>query len=308
MNNTTPSQPTRADMSQAPGSDLSFDDLFPVNGESLGVSQAPASGTTPQQPQQPQAAPTTPQAPDFFIRAGQSVYKTEEDAVKGIQHKDELIGRYRQYLETKGINPDTLQEPQTPSPQPATPQHQGPSFTYLNNGKKLHSDLAAAMQANDPEKWETVLRTYNSELLQSQFAPVAPLMAEVARTRAIRQVSSEIPDFNTFIAGEDYRHTLDSLPILKQAVEASENNLEMADKLGELYKLTYLASQGSRKSTEPITPVTPVVATQTPARPTISPSSMTPPQPQAAPNLNTIEGRRQYMQELEQRGIKEKVF
>lgn len=287
--NTTPG--TSIDMSGAPGADISFDDLFPVEPQSTGPQSQP--GTTP--PVQPQAPVAAPPAPEFFLKGTKSVYKTPEDAIKGLDTKDDLIERYRSFLSTQGVDPNTLQPTKKPEPQ-AQP---------VNPDEKLFDDLSGAVGRGDKRGYAEVLRNYMAE----QFAPVAPLMSEVARQRAVRQVSQEVPEFTSFISGDDYKQTLESLPRLKQAIEAAEGNLSMADSLGELYKITYLAAQGRRKP-EPVVaaPVAAPVQSTPAARPTTSPSTMTPPQPSAPLDMRTSEGRKALIRDLEARGILDRQF
>lgn len=284
-----PNSSGQMDFHDAPGADMSFDDLFPSEADTAVVQ--PAAPETP-----PAEKPQAP-APDFFIKAGRTVYKTQADAEEGISHKDTLIDKYRSFLATQGVDPDTLQ---TVPPKPTEP----PSpYTYLGNDKKLYTDLAAAADRRDPEAYARTLRQYNSEVLASEFAPIAPLISEVARQRAIRQVSSEVPEFTNFVASEDYRQTLETLPRLKEAISHAENDFRGADSLGELYKIAYLASQGRRKP-EPVV----AVPNPTPTRPTTSPSTMTPPTPTTPPNMRTSEGRKTLIRDLEARGVLDRTF
>lgn len=295
------------DLSSAPGSNMSFDDLFPVEPEN--ASQAPL-GTTPQQPTQTPQEPVTPQ---HFLRSvdGKIVYDSAEEAIKGISHKDALIERQRNFLSAQGYDPNTLQlitrpEPQAPTAAPTSP------YTYLDNGDKLFDDLTAAATKGDKKAWVSLMRQYNTEVLANEFAPIAPLISEVARQRAVRQVTQEAPDFSTFQASPAYRATLEKLPRLKQAIDQAENNFQMADALSELYQMTYLIDQGLRKNAEPpVTLATPVVqsAPNPPtARPTMSSSTMSPPQPTSAPDLTTSQGRQQLIKDMEARGIKDRQW
>lgn len=292
------------DLSTAPGADINFDDLFPVEAESLVVAPPQAApGTNP-----PAAAPQAPQGNEFFLQGNTSRYKTAEEAIKGLDTKDAMIDNYRNFLKTKGINPDTLEAVQ-PEPQaPSTPQS---PYKYLNNEQKLYEDLARQART-DPAAWGRTLREYNQEVLSAQVAPILPLLTEVSRQRAVRQVSQEATDFPTFIGSPAYSETLNKVPILKQAIENAENNFNMADSLPQLYQLAYMVGQNFRKPEPVAAPAAPapVAATpQHPARPTTtSPSYMTPPQPGAPPDMRTSAGRKALIQDMEARGIKDFSF
>jgi hypothetical protein len=300
-----PDNPTQApgqngsyiNMSRAPGADLSFDDLFPVEPENVSAAPQAPQGTTP-------PAPAAPSAPYLKSEDGRIVYNTSEDAIKGIAHKDALVERYRTYLSSQGIDPNTLQssrpEPQAPAPTTTT----NSQYTYLDHEDKLFDELSAAATKGDKKAYGQLLRTYNREILNQEFAPIAPLIAEVARQRAVRQVSSEAPEFSTFQSSDRYRDTLDKLPKLKQAIELAENDLNMADSLGELYRITYLVSQGMNKPEVVVPAAAPAAPVQNPPRPTtMQPTSMAPPQPGVAPDLRTSEGRKSLIRDMEARGI-----
>ena len=281
----------KVNLSAAPGADINFDDLFPVEPENLGAPQAPPSGTVPQQ---------TPQAPDFLIKSedGKIVYKTAEEAINGIRHKDELVERYRTYLQSQGVDPNTLQK-KDPEPQVQNPQ--GPQFKYLGNEDKLFDALSGAVQTQNKKAYAQALREYNEEVMQQSFAPVAPFISEVARQRAVREVSKEAPEFVTFQSSAAYNEALDRLPKLKQAIEYAENDFNAAASLPELYKIAYLVSQGMKRP-EPVA-AAPAAPTPAPvARPTLASSTMTPPQPSAPPSMANADSRKQLINDLLARG------
>ena len=279
---------TRVDLSAAPGADTTWEDLFP----SEDAPTPPQTTAAPEHPpQEPPQAP--PPAPEFFIRASKSVYKTPEDAVKGLDEKDSLIDSLRQYaIEKTGYDPVTRQPARQ---EPQAPQSQ---FQYLGNGKKLFDDLSDAVTRRDPERYEQVLRTYNNEQLAVNFAPVAPLLSEVARQKAIRTSGKDIP---SFLDSPEYKQTLEAMPTLQNAIQSAEADFSFSDRLPELYQLAYLAAQGRRVQAAPPQPVP-----QTPppaARPTTAPSTMTPPAPGVNPDMRTSEGRKALIRDAESRGV-----
>jgi hypothetical protein len=297
------------DMSQAPGANVSFDDLFPPEGEPAAQPQV-AQGTPP--PQTPQA----PQGP--FLKAGDTVYNTAEDAVNGTIHKDDYIRRARTFLQENGIDPNEFRRVQSmpqaqPEPQPSSPS----PYKYLGNGKQYYQDLAsAANPANpDPVRYEQIQRQYQKEVFQEEFrnsmSPYGPAIAETFRQQAIRNVSVEIPDFQRFIESQEYKKTVESNPLLKEMISIGENNPEAAKRLPEVYRQAYLINQGLNRQMNPGSPapmVPPVQNTPT-ARPTttMSPSTMTPPS-QGRPTQNWTtdrEARKQLIQDSEARGLRD---
>src|SRR5581483_8469419 len=269
-------------MSDAPGADIGFDDLFPPETNNLGAPQAPPQGTNPQEP--PQATPPTEAD---FIRAGQTVYRTREDA-------------------EKGIDPDEL-KPRPKAPEPTTTPEPPSQFKYYQN-PKMFDELSEAVKAQDKVRYQQILEQHNLEQMNAVFAPVAPYIAEVARQRAVRQVADEVPDFTQFINSQGYRETLKSLPSLEMAVKNAESNFAMAENLGELYKIAYLVNQGRNRSANPA----PIQQSVPPpaVRPTTAPSTMTPPAP-APPTSDWTtnrDSRRQLIKDMEGRGIKDVAF
>jgi len=289
-----PNTTLSAQLQNAPGADIPFDELFPVEGSP--VLQGPDSGTSPQTAQQTQ--------PEFFLKAGKSVYKTPEDAAQGVAHKDQLIDRYRAYLQEQNIDPDTLQtRPKQQAQDPNDP------YTYLGKEGTLFDNLSAALQRHDKAGYDRTMQAYNQELLNAQLAPLAPLIAEVAQQRAVRKVSEEAKDFSTFRYSEDFNSARKSIPLLDNAIKAAESDYRMAEQLPDLYKMVYLISQSGRNRPEPVVNA----ASPQPApsvRPTTAPSTMTPP----PPGVNTsnwatsTDSRKQLIKDMEGRGIKDFPF
>lgn len=266
---------SRVDFASAPGADMSFDDLFPP-------SEGPAS--------QPQAAPGTPPpstpqaASQPFLKAGDSVYLSAEDAARGIEHKDQLVARYRTFLQENGFDPND------PHPKAATqtnaPAAEPSQYKYYKTGK-LYDALATALSTKNVQEYERIQTEHAREAAQDEFtrmyAPYAPLMAETARQRAFREVSKEIPDFNTFYGSDGYKAVTSQVPLIHEMELIGESNPEAAKRLPELYKMAYLVHQGLNRTQAPVPAlnVPPVQNSPTarPQTPTLSPSSLTPPAP-----------------------------
>lgn len=279
--------------SSAPGGDaFTLDDLFPeAEGQ---VSPTPATPEHPQVTSQPQADPSS--EPDYFLRAGKSVYKTREDAEKSLEYKDSLIEDMRQKAIAK-FGYDLANDRPTNST-PSQPSQAQP-VNYAQDGKKFYYDLSDAVSKQDAGKYAEVTQKFVYDLL----APVAPLLGEVARTRAERITEGEIADFGNFKRSNSYTETLSSMPVLKQAIEVAENSPEAANQLPDLYKLAYFAGQGRRVPELMRAQQTASQAQPTPARPTTTPSTMAPPPPAPPPDLRTSEGRKAIMAAAEAKGV-----
>lgn len=268
------------DLSKAPGADQDWDALFQNPENPTALQPQVASGTNP--PQQPQAT----QDPQVFLKAGDTVYNTAEDAIKGTEHKDQLIARYRSFLSDQGVDPNTLQRQQQPQAQ--QPQQQQPTnsqYKYLGN-PNFFDDVAAAAQARDKVKYEQLMSAHAREsaqsALQEMLDPWRSTLAETNRNRAIRQATTEVPDFDKFIAGPGYKKVMDSFPLYKEMVQIGENDPVAAQRLPEVYKSMYLIYQGMNQGQPQVQtqvsnapPNTPTVRSQ----PTLQPSALTPPAP-----------------------------
>lgn len=231
-----------------PGGDMSLDELFP-NPEL--TPQAPAPAQAP--------APQAPVAPDFFLKAETgTVYKTKEDAVRGISEKDRTIERLKEELKAK-------QGPVTPQAQPQSQDD------YAEDFFKRLEDAATKRDA----------RAYANTLAEFQMAalaPYAPLLVDVAKEKAIR-ANEDAGDFRAFVGSSEYLETLERFPTLKNAIQFAESDPRMGHQLPEFYRLAYDSSM-SRKAVEANRQLSQSIpASQpapTPSRPTLSSSTPTP--------------------------------
>lgn len=291
------------DLSGAPGADKSWDEMF-LNPETTPAVPATSNGQGTNPPQAPQA--TQESAP--FLKAGDTVYMTAEDAARGTEHKDALIARYRTYLTDNGIDPNELKRAQAQPQAPA--QASNSQYKYLENGKLYYDDLSDAVKRHDEKAYGDITRRFQQEVIQSTLAPYAPLLAESARQRAIRRVSTEIPEFTKFMESADFKRTTDSIPLYKEMLQIGENDPTASERLPEVYKAIYLTFQGLNRSAQvqqaPVIQAPPVTNTPT-ARPvpTMSQSTLTPP-PQGRDTRTWStdrEARKQLIQDGEARGI-----
>jgi hypothetical protein len=272
----------RINLQNAPGADYNFDDLFP-NPEVTPQQSQVATSETPSQ-QTPQATENQP-----FLKAGNSVYLTAEEAAKGIEHKDALVTRYRDFLAQQGFDPNELRPKAAPQVQPQVVDN-------FDSGK-LFDELASAAQRGDKAAYGRIQESYQrkiaQDVVQNVLAPYAPLMAETARQRAIREVSAEIPDFPNFIGSEAFRRVSDSIPIYKDMLQLGENNPEASKRLPEVYKSMYLVNQGLTRQAQVSQPqaqqvTAPPVQNTPTGRPqqSLTPSTLTPPNQSAIDTRN----------------------
>lgn len=247
------------------GGALTWDELFPPEPGAPAGSQG---ATTPQggtQPTTPAPATTPAQANAAFelkTKTG-TVYKSIEDAQKGIEHKDTLIEqlRQREILRT-GIDPVTGQQVQL---QPASQ-----NVNYMQDRKRYVDDLTQAAQKNDSDAiWQA-----QTKLVSDMLAPLAPVMSNFAKQQAIETLSGEIKDIREFIGGEDYQKALEDTPDLRDAINRAENDYQHHQRLSGLYKVAYRVSQGIRLPE--ILKAQPAQAVQ-PIRTTTAPSTLPPP-------------------------------
>lgn len=259
----------RISLTDAPGADQNWDELFP-NPELISATQS-----------QTATQGTNPQTGQPFLKAGDTVYNTAEDAIQGTAHKDELIANYRRFLSEQGVDPNTLQRAQqTVQQSQAEPAKTNSQYKYYGN-PEFFDKVADAAQRRDRVEYERLMSTHTQEAISAQLDPWRATLAETNRFRAIRQATAETPDFGKFIDGPGYKKVMDSFPLYKEMVQIGENDPVAAQRLPEVYKSMYLIyqgmnqTQGQVQSTTSTTQVNPTVRQQA----TLQPSSLTPPPP-----------------------------
>jgi hypothetical protein len=285
-----PINPTAVSFDDMPQG-LGFDDLFPAETAEPNV----PAGTSQEPVPQSQAAPQTPSFEP--IKAGDSVYNSKEDLIKGIEHKDALIRQLRQ---------------QTSAPQPEPTQTQQVSQAlegYMRNPERYLQDLVKGAES-DPRMYVQAQAGLIDERLNEVLAPFASMITEIGKERAAQAVASEIPDFQQVRGSQEFKQVLEELPDLKQAIEMGEQVPQMQDKLPGLYKVAYFAARG-RQLPDLLKQQQQAVAQTAPqqVRPTLTSSTVGPPTTQgAAHNVLTPEGRRAWLAEMESRGILDRKF
>lgn len=277
-----PTVPMSFDFSDAPDGGLSLDDIF-VPGDNPTSDPNTTHAVTP-----PQAEPET-----FLKTSTGTVYKTADDAVKGIEHKDALILELRQKLsETNGVDPLRKRTPEVETPG---------EINYVSNPKKYFEDLNAAAAEKGPDT-EAKILAVQSKFVRDNLAPYAGILSNAVKAQAVEQVSSTIPEFNKFLVSEDYSKTLEQYPLLKSSIALSEAHPERSGDLGQLYRMAYEVSNG--RNLPRIVEASRSQTVTAPTRPTVSSTTPAPPVERTAqPTLNTSAGRKSLIADQEARGI-----
>lgn len=265
----------------APGADLTLEEIF-------GEIEPQGQPTTTTEPEKPQV--TTTESQPFLKTSTGTVYKTADDAIKGVEHKDSLIAQLRQQL-SDATGTDPLRKNQR---QP----DEGPK-NYHEDKDRFFLDLAKAVEEKDPGRYMEV----QSKLIMDTLAPLAPAITNLMRNDAIEAVEREIPDFRKFANSDEFKDTLEHYPLLKGAIDVAERNPQAGNQLPEFYKMVYNVNRGSRvaeiveQAKNATTPI---------QRPTVT-STVPPPlnttNVAAAPSLDTREGRKALIEQQERAGV-----
>lgn len=294
-------------LNNAPGGldDATFDSLFPATTpqtETQSTQQTTATQGAQQTTQATQTQSTTTQTQDqFFIKGDRSVYKTAEDAVKGVNEKDALIEQLRQrYALTTGIDPITG-KPVTNQGQP----QEAPDY-YQQPDQYLDA-LYNAAKKGGPEAYRDV----QAKFLFDALKPIQPVFQKLAKDQAIATLGTEIPGAKTFVDTPSYTKALDLNPELKQAISISESDQRFHSRLPGLYKLAYLTAQGMQlpellraQATQTQTTSQTQQTQGQPVRTTVQATTASPAAHTAQPSFKTIEGIRSYIKDAEARGVK----
>lgn len=222
------------------GGDTTVADMFQTTPDG----SQPTTATT-ETPITTDAGATTPTS--FELRAGESVYRSVEEAQRGIEHKDSLINLLRnQAIQQTGVDPLTGQRvgqagQQIPQGQPQAPTR------YLDNPNQYAKDLTEAAQmgaqTGDYSRYHSIQRQLQSEQMNEQFAPFMPVLQSFVETSAVQQVAAVKPEFSKFYNSPEFKKTLDANPLLKMGIENAKQNPALANQLPELYKQVYTVAE-----------------------------------------------------------------
>jgi len=224
-----------------------------------------------EEPQAPQAPP--PPVPDYFLKAETgTVYKTAEEAARGVAEKDRMISQQKQQLE---YLQRVAQAALGGQPQAQTAAQQQASLLNALEGSVQRGDMTfdQAMQA--------FVQQASQRQFQQGMEPLQPLIRHANRIQALEVAAQRYdPNIASFYGKESYNKTLESYPELREAIEIAEANPQFAAKLPGLYRMTFQLASG-----------TPAPAATQPTQQTV-PQSNQPPQtlglnsPQPAPELD----------------------
>jgi hypothetical protein len=272
-------------MSDAPGGDLSLDDIF--GEQSSTQTTADPAPITPQ----PTENATSTSGPFLKTKTG-TVYNSVEDAVTGIEHKDALIQQLRSEIAQK-----SGQDPLATRRQQEAANRQ---VNYVDDQSKYFEDIAAAVEKKDTKGYMDA----QTKLIWDTLGPLAPTLVQLSKANAERVVSEQLPEFKGFLNSDQYGQIVQESPLLADAIRSAEQNPAASGQLPELYKIAYLSSQGRRLPelvknvrTEPAQVPRPTVHSAQVAP--VSTNSGT----QAAPSLDSKEGRSELIKQMEAKGV-----
>jgi hypothetical protein len=269
------------DMSDAPHGDISLDDIF---GDGQGTQT-----TVAEEPKDLPVQETTLDEPFLKAKTG-TVYKTREDAELGIQRKDELISQLRNQVQ-QATGSDPLRQVRKQDQEP---------LNYAQNQDKYFEDIADAVNRKDTAAYMKV----QQQLILDTMSPMAPALINLNKANAERVVAEQYPEFRQFLGSEQFQDMETESPLLIDAIRQAEGNPAAAAQLPELYRIAYLASQGRRvpeivQSVQNRAQATP--------RPTVHSTPVPPPantgRPVAQPSLDTREGRKTLIDQMESKGV-----
>lgn len=277
------------DFFDAPSGDSSLDDIFIPGDENNSNSNTPV--VTEQQ--------TEVSSEPFLKTSTGSVYKSADEAVRGIEHKDALILELRQKLsDQNGVDPLRKRTPEVEDPG---------LMSYIENPKKYFADLNEAAKSGDEAKILAVQQRFVEENTARTLAPYAGILSNAIKSQAVESVSGSIPKFQEFLGSEDYKTTLENYPLLKRSIEISESNPQQSGDLGQLYRMAYEVSNGRNlpKIVE-ANRANPQLTT----RPTVSSTQPTPVGQQrvAQPTMGSSDGRKSIIAQQEANNVENLRF
>lgn len=258
--------------------DGQLDDIFASVNDGVTQTVTPVTTTTPEVGDDTQP---------FLKTATGTVYKSVDDAVKGIEHKDAYITQLKAELDaakatqTKPV--ETVQEV---------------NKSYRSNPAEYFKKIKEAKDETELLKVQT---EFVNEVTNDAIAPYAPILVGMVKSQAIDSIQSEVPKFREFLGSEDYKSTLERFPLLKQSIEISEMYPERSGDLAQLYRLAYNTAVGSnlpKYTTQTVQPVAQV-------RPTVTstPSTPLPRTTSAPPSFGNSEGRKAIIEQQEANGV-----
>lgn len=324
VNQQSPSTPVSQEPTEAwnpPGGDVDFDSFFSgvgKQGEEVADSNAipPVEPTTEATEPVVQATQEAPKAPEFVLKtATGTVYKTPEDAVRGIEQKDQLISQLRSM-----VSAVTGEDPLRKSgavPGQTTIQQQ--PVSYLRDSRRYAEDLTKAadlgQKTGNWDSYRNVQAQLQFEVTQQAVGPYMPVVQNVGRQQAMDDVSRSIPEFRNFYGSEAYNKVLESRPKLAGFIAHAETQPTLQEELKELYQSVYDSAQAMKlpELVKQNQPSTPTPAPRMPISQVSRPSLQVPDQnrgnsPAIKPGLQTSASRQALIEQLKQKGVEDFIF
>lgn len=321
----TPDQqpPVPATSWNPPGGDIDFDSMFTrtgADGESVANSNAIPTEptTTPKEPAKAEQTPASPKKEEYFLKEGDIVYKTKEDLLQGIRHKNENIERLRSMVSSV-----TGEDPLSKAgAKPGSTTFQTQPVSYLKDSHRYVEDLRKAADLGEKtgnwDPYRNIQAQLQFEVVQSTVGPYMPVVQNVGRQQALDDISRNTPEFRTFYNSDTYHKVLESRPKLAGLIQYAESQPTLQEELRELYQSVWDAAQASKlpELVKQQTTATQHPQTPQPRMPITSvarPSLQVPDQNRHVveapkPNLQTPAGRRAIIEEAERRGIADMQF
>lgn len=305
-----------------PGGDADFDSFFSgvgKQGEEVADSNAipPVEPTT--EPTEPvvQATPEPPKAPEFSLKTSTgTVYKTPEDAVRGIEQKDQLISQLRSMVSAVTGEDPLRKAGAVPGQTVQTPQ----PISYLRDSRRYAEDLTKAADVGQKtgnwDAYRNVQAQLQFEVTQQAVGPYMPVVQNVGRQQAMDEVSRSVPEFRNFYGSDAYNKVLESRPKLASFIQLAETQPTLQEELKELYHSVYDSAQAAKLPElvkQHQTPSNPTPTPRMPIAPVSRPSLNVPDQgrtstPAPKPGLQTSAQRQALIKQLQDKGVEDFVF
>lgn len=255
-----------------------FADLFPA-----GTADTPT--TAPGEPAPPETpAPQAPATPAEFLlqtKTG-SVYKSRDEAIRGIETKDQTIEMLRQRIAAReGV------DPLTGKPVAAAPQA---PVSYLQEPDRYLQDLQVAATRGDKRAYlEAQMR-----LIQDAMSPYLPVVVQAGKSQALNSLPEPV---RNFVSSPDFESVLKDYPTLASAIDSASQSPQLVQSLPELYRLAFSSYQSRGMAAAGSAP-NPAPRTSTP------PGTLAPPStPATPPQMGTTEGRKAIIQRALESGL-----
>lgn len=305
-----------------PGGDADFDSFFSregAQGEGIADSNAIPTVEPTTEPTEPVAAQPVapPEPPKFEIKTSTgTVYKTAEDAVRGIEQKDQLISQLRSMVSAV-TGEDPLRKA---GAVPGQTTVQTKPVNYHQDPRRYAEDLTKAAEygqkTGDWKPYQTVQDQHTFEIVQSAVGPYMPVVQNVGRQQAMDEVSRTVPDFRSFYNSDAYNKVLESRPKLAGLIQIAETQPTLQEELKELYLSVWDTSQAAKlpeliKQHQP--PSNPTPQPRMPIAPVSRPNLAVPDQnrgnsPSVKPGFTSSEARKALIEQLRQKGVEDMVF